>query len=162
MPLLASLSRHTAHLPDALQDIAIDFCMQINDKIPPEHLSSFDNEAFASSIVKVCTCSRFVSESWLRNPELLPELVTSGDLFSALRRDEYTAALRNMPFDSEPTLPKQLRLFRRREMVRIAWRDLAGWSDLDETLSDLTALAETSIQTALDFLYRQACQRWGT
>lgn len=162
MPLLASLSRHTAHLPAALQDTAIDFCIQLNDKIAPEHLASFDNDAFANSIVKVCTCSRFISESWLRNPELLPDLVASGDLLSVLRRDDYAGTLRTLTIDSETTLSRQLRLFRRREMVRIAWRDLAGWSDLDETLSDLTALAETCIQTALDFLYRQACQRWGT
>ncbi len=56
---------------------------------------------------------------------------------------------------------RQLRLFRRREMIRIAWRDLAGWSDLGETLQDLTALADASIQFALDFLYQQACEKRG-
>ncbi len=173
MSLLASLSRHTVHLPEALQDTAAEFCTQLNDKIASEHLACFDNEAFASSILKVCSCSRFIAESWLRSPELLPDLVSSGDLFSTLRRDDYATALQNLigtcdlqetaPGSvAEATLARQLRLFRRREMVRIAWRDLAGWSDLDETLSDLTALAETCIETALSFLYKQACKRWGT
>jgi glutamate-ammonia-ligase adenylyltransferase len=142
--------------------MAADFSTQLTDRIAPEHLPSFDNEAFSGSVLKVCSCSRFVSESWLRDPGLLPELAMSGDLFSSLRRADYAAELQSLAIDTEPALAKQLRLFRRREMVRIAWRDLAGWSDLDETLSDLTALAETCIQTALDFLYRQACQRWGT
>lgn len=177
MTLLASLTKHAVHLPDELQNIAADFCAQLAEKILAEHLPSFDNEAFASSVLKVCACSRFIGDSWLREPELLTNLVASGDLFSPLRRNDYATALRDQlegqatdkhARDATPillaeaALTKQLRVFRRREMVRIAWRDLAGWSDLDETLSDLTALAETCIQTALDVLYQQACQRWGT
>src|SRR2546430_10072918 len=30
----------------------------------------------------------------------------------------------------------ELRRWRRRELIRIAWRDLAGWADLCETLAD--------------------------
>ena len=162
MTLLATLSSRTVHLPDALQELAADFCAQLAEKISAEHLACLENEVFAASILKVCSCSRFISESWLRHPDLLPELVASGDLFSTLRRDHYTTALQNPPIESESGLSKQLRLFRRREMVRIAWRDLAGWSDLDETLTDLTALAETCIEHSLSFFYRQACLRWGT
>ena len=33
-------------------------------------------------------------------------------------------------------------------MVRIAWRDIAGWADLDETLRDLSALADACIEFA--------------
>ncbi len=162
MTLLATLTRQSAHLPNALQGIAVDFFTQINEKIPVELLHCFENQDFASSVLKVCSCSKFISESWLRQPDLLPELVLSGDLFSALRSDNYATELANLSIDAEAALSKQLRLFRRREMVRIAWRDLAGWSDLDETLTDLTALAETCIETALSFFYRQASQRWGT
>ena len=162
MSLFDSLSQHSVHLPDELQSMATDFCAQLDEKLSSEQLTIFDNAVFSASALKVCACSQFITESWLRNPDLIPELVTSNDLFSPLRRDDYQAALQQAPADSEPALAKQLRLFRRREMLRIAWRDLAGWSDLDETLTDLTRLAEVCIQTALDFLYAQACQRWGT
>ena len=37
------------------------------------------------------------------------------------------------------------RRFRRREMVRIAWRDLAAWADLAETLADLSASATACV-----------------
>jgi glutamate-ammonia-ligase adenylyltransferase len=162
MSLLDSLSQHTVHLPDELQNLAADFCTQLEEKLSPEQFRIFDNSVFSASVLKVCSCSQFISESWLRNPDLIPDLVTSADLFAPMRRADYAAALQQIGVDGEPVLAKQLRLFRRREMVRIAWRDLAGWSDLDETLADLTALAEACIQTALDFLYRLACQRWGT
>jgi len=56
----------------------------------------------------------------------------------------------------------ELRIFRRREMVRIAWRDLAGWAELQETMADLSHLADACIQFALAFLYRQACEKIGT
>jgi len=44
-----------------------------------------------------------------------------------------------------------LRRQREREMVRIAWRDLAGWASLTETLSDLSAFADAAIQAAVEY-----------
>ena len=72
MSLYSALSRHAAHLPDALQGMAADFCVQLSEKIPAERLSCFEHEDFAASILKVCCCSRFISETWLRHPQLLP------------------------------------------------------------------------------------------
>jgi [glutamine synthetase] adenylyltransferase / [glutamine synthetase]-adenylyl-L-tyrosine phosphorylase len=46
-------------------------------------------------------------------------------------------------------------------MVRIAWRDLAGWASLEETLADLTAFADVAIRTACDFARRQLVARYG-
>ena len=59
-------------------------------------------------------------------------------------------------------LMAKLRHFRRRALIRIAWRDLAGWADLSETLMDLSLLADACIQFALNFLYDQACELRGT
>jgi glutamate-ammonia-ligase adenylyltransferase len=50
-----------------------------------------------------------------------------------------------------------LRNFRRRHMVRIAWRDIAGWADLDETLQELSALADACI----DYAYRRSYDMLG-
>jgi glutamate-ammonia-ligase adenylyltransferase len=47
-------------------------------------------------------------------------------------------------------------------MIRIAWRDLAGWAQLSETLAELSWLADACIQYALAFLYNQACEKRGT
>ena len=55
-----------------------------------------------------------------------------------------------------------LRHFRRNEMVRLAWRDISDWEELTQTLRELSWLAEACIQTALDFLYQQACGKRGT
>jgi [glutamine synthetase] adenylyltransferase / [glutamine synthetase]-adenylyl-L-tyrosine phosphorylase len=46
-------------------------------------------------------------------------------------------------------------------MVRIAWRDLAGWAPLEETLSDLTAFADAAINIACEFARRPLVARYG-
>ncbi len=162
MPFESLLTKHHQNLPETLKLWAQDFCLQLEDKLSTADATIFADKIFCASVLKVCCCSQFINENWLRDPGLITDLVMSGDLFSNNRRESYEMALQHQPADSEAILAKQLRQFRRREMLRIAWRDLAGWSDLDETLSDLTALAEVCIQTALDFFYRQACLRWGT
>lgn len=61
----------------------------------------------------------------------------------------------------EATLQKNLRALRMREMLRIAWRDLAGIADLDETLHDLTAFADASLEGALQWLEADMAVRYG-
>jgi len=46
-------------------------------------------------------------------------------------------------------------------MVRIAWRDLAGWAQLEETLADLTAFADAAINAACDFARLPLVARYG-
>ena len=62
---------------------------------------------------------------------------------------------------TEAQFLKELRSWRRREMVRIAWRDLAGWAHLEETLTDLTAFADAAIGTACEFARRPLVARYG-
>ena len=150
------------NMPDSLQSLAEDFVNDLLDKLSPEQSDVLLQNQQAASIVQVFCCSEFVRNSCLLNPDLLVDLFQSGDLFSSQRRQQYAEALDEMSIDSEAALMSGLRRFRRREMVRIAWRDLAGWSELDETLRDLTALAECCIQKALDYFYQQACDRRGT
>ena len=46
-------------------------------------------------------------------------------------------------------------------MVRIAWRDLAGWAALPETLSDLSAFADAAINVAMQYARRGLVERYG-
>ncbi|MBM4206745.1 MAG: bifunctional [glutamate--ammonia ligase]-adenylyl-L-tyrosine phosphorylase/[glutamate--ammonia-ligase] adenylyltransferase [Gammaproteobacteria bacterium] len=115
-----------------------------------------------NSIAKVWCCSEFVAESCQKYPQLFIDLLESGDLKNRYLDDTYQNKLAALTIADESGLMRQLRHFRRREMLRIAWRDLAGWAELDETLMDLSLLADGCIQFALDFLYRQACELRGT
>jgi [glutamine synthetase] adenylyltransferase / [glutamine synthetase]-adenylyl-L-tyrosine phosphorylase len=126
------------------------------------NLAINQTDKLVQSIVKAWCSSEFIAESCTRKPELLVDLVNSGDLDSFYSEQTYQAKLANLNIADEAELMVQLRNFRRREMVRIAWRDLAGWADLTETLMDLSQLADTCIQYALAFLYQQACELRGT
>jgi glutamate-ammonia-ligase adenylyltransferase len=59
-------------------------------------------------------------------------------------------------------LNQQLRQHRLQEMLRIAVRDLAGLAPVEETLRDLSSLADGLVSGALDWHYEDACKRYGT
>ncbi len=149
-------------LPADLQPATKNSIIQFEEKLTQAGIALPKNEAIETSLAKVFCCSQFVTESCIRFPSLLIDLIESKALFLEQHRETYKNTLLEQSINDENALMKSLRLFRRREMVRIAWRDLAGWSDLNETLQDLTALAETCIQFTLDFLYQLACNRRGT
>ncbi|WP_075183051.1 bifunctional [glutamate--ammonia ligase]-adenylyl-L-tyrosine phosphorylase/[glutamate--ammonia-ligase] adenylyltransferase [Pantoea sp. 1.19] len=62
----------------------------------------------------------------------------------------------------EAALMRELRLFRREMLVRVAWMQTLQQSDTATTLQQLSVLAETLIVAARDWLYRACCQEWGT
>ncbi|MCX2622482.1 bifunctional glutamine synthetase adenylyltransferase/deadenyltransferase, partial [Klebsiella pneumoniae] len=53
-------------------------------------------------------------------------------------------------------------LFRRQMMVRIAWAQALSLVREEETLQQLSVLAETLIVAARDWLYAACCKEWGT
>ena len=61
----------------------------------------------------------------------------------------------------KPALMAALRRWRTREMVRIAWRDLAGFATIDETLREQSAFAQSAIQQAQRHAERILMQRHG-
>jgi glutamate-ammonia-ligase adenylyltransferase len=148
-------------LPESAKTIVANALAQWQTKLGGFDINSFPDE-IRSSIVKVWYTSQFIAESCSRFPTLLPDLVNSKDLTSIYQSDSYSNKLKALNPTNEVELMTLLRHFRRREMVRIAWRDLAGWDDLKQTLLELSWLADSCIQYALDFLYNQACEKRGT
>lgn len=112
----------------------------------------------------VWACSEFISRSCIRQPGLLKDLIDSGDLGRRYAVDEYRRQLKADLEDcpDETALAQRLRRRRQREMVRIAWRDLAGLAELDETLADLSALADACIDSALTMLMAWQLEQRGT
>ena len=118
----------------------------------------------------VLACSDFVARTGQRYPQVLADLLDSGDLRhrypEGTYRDRLQAGLsvneHQADFTAlEENLGRQLRQLRRREMVRIAWRDLTGRADLGETIHNLSALADACIEAALDILFDGLCRQLG-
>ena len=144
----------TARLPDALKSIVGDYLDQY--RIAGGLMTVLEDKRVAASLGSVWAVSDFVATSCIRDPALLQSLVATGALAETCAK----------PFVVDPDAPephflKMIRRWRRREAIRIAWRDIAGWADLDETLGDLSELADTAIRAALEYQQQQMTLRHG-
>ena len=122
-----------------------------------------DSDLLRQSLPAVWACSPFVARSCLRDHALLEDLISSGDLEEAYEPSTLHDALmaQTCELEDEQALDRELRRIRNREMVRIAWRDLAGWVSLDETLHDLSRLAEACIDAAVAWHEKPLKERFG-
>lgn len=158
-----NLPEKFADIPPALQPEVSRFWQSFLENATPAMLEMIAaNITVFNSIPQVWASSPFVAKQCIRHPQLLVDLIQSGDL---LQPAPYYSKQLNLLLDKEVEeiqLHKILRDYRRREMVRIAWRDLAGWADLNESLRNLSDLADALIEAALQQLYQKLVAVWGT
>ncbi len=118
----------------------------------------------SESAISVLAGSDYVTQWGNRNSDRAEALLASGDISTLYDADGYQhrlqATLKNVA--DETALQQKLRYFRQREMVRIIWRDLAGWADLAETVRDLSAMADACVQQSLDILHQWQSESLGT
>jgi [glutamine synthetase] adenylyltransferase / [glutamine synthetase]-adenylyl-L-tyrosine phosphorylase len=117
--------------------------------------------AVRESLPLVFAGSDFVAQACARDGMLLAALIEQADLQRTLAPGEFATrapTLSNLP---EAEALSELRRWRRHEMVRIAWRDLAGWAELPETLSELSAFADAVINLAVEYARRGLVTRYG-
>ena len=143
MPLSSPLQQHWQTLVERL----------------PDALSPSTLSAEAKSVL---TFSDFVQASVAAHPEWLTALESEPP--QAEEWQFYSAWLQEALADvsDEASLMRALRLFRRRIMVRIAWAQALRRVPEESTLQQLSALAETLIVSARDWLYAACCREWGT
>jgi len=113
------------------------------------------DDELIDSASKVLAGSDYVTQWGERHSDRAAKLIASGDLSRVYDREYYSlnlAVLLENVVD-EATLHQKLRYFRQREIVRIIWRDLAGWADLAETVAELSALADACIQQSVKILH---------
>jgi len=151
---------HIKDLPEALvQRVLLDWehYLEAVEQQPIEHAK------FLGSIYKVWSVSDFVAQICVREPALIADLFNSGDIFRDYDSVEYIKKLKKIlsGIDNEQGLNQALRRFRRREMVRIIWRDLAGWVELEAVIREMSNLADACIEQALRMLYQWQCKTDG-
>ncbi|MFO7963261.1 MAG: bifunctional [glutamate--ammonia ligase]-adenylyl-L-tyrosine phosphorylase/[glutamate--ammonia-ligase] adenylyltransferase [Desulfobacterales bacterium] len=141
-----------SHLIEHLSEKKADLFRSLNFR----NLVLPDDERVLKSLDLVFCLSDFVSNNCILAPDILFDLIFGRDLFTVYEPGRYHRELseRLNGCEDEKRLRQQLLQFRQREMIRIAWRDLAGWADLPETLADLTAFADACVDAALDRLHR--------
>jgi len=109
----------------------------------------------------VLAASEFVLDALCRDDELIALLAGR----AAERFAGAPIALPALPpagqSDAEAQFMAAMRRWRRAEFARIAWRDLAGWAALAETLADLSRAAELALGLAHEFALRALTARYG-
>jgi len=120
--------------------------------------------AITARAERVFGASEFVAEAAIREPALVESLAIAGDLDRPRVPGEIAGLANALLVDGgdEAVFMDTLRRLRRRELVRIAWRDLVGAAPLAEVLGELSALADASIVSALAFASRALEARHGT
>ncbi|GAA3583585.1 bifunctional [glutamate--ammonia ligase]-adenylyl-L-tyrosine phosphorylase/[glutamate--ammonia-ligase] adenylyltransferase [Gibbsiella greigii] len=110
----------------------------------------------------VLASSDFVSEALLAHPQWLAKLRSQPPVADEWRH--YGAWLQEEleAVQDEAALMHALRLFRREMLVRIAWAQALNSATTEQTLRQLSGLAETLIIRARDWLYQTCCREWGT
>jgi glutamate-ammonia-ligase adenylyltransferase len=117
--------------------------------------------AVRDSLLIVFAASDFVAQSCARDPELLSDLIGPYRLTSCSAAGEYAARAPATGSGSDVDMLSALRRWRRRELVRIAWRALAGWAGVEETLADLSDFADTAIRVSVEHARRSLVVRYG-
>ncbi len=124
---------------------------------------SFANKKQLHDLKALLGLSDFIADALLRTPSLLAELFASGLLESAQRRRQIQEELHSVlsTIDDEPGLHRALRLFRRKHMLVIAWRELLAKASLQESLAHTSYLAEQLILQSMNWLYNKQCSELG-
>ncbi len=137
-------------------ELLLDSCNR--NKIEPNF-----STALTQSIKRVFGLSDFVAKRCIQKPDMLVDLIDSGDLMRSYAPGEFLHKIRRSCLGAAdiPQLCRCMRRLRMREMCRIAFRNLSGWSDLFEAMEDLTDFADACLQVALDILTPWCMEEWG-
>ncbi len=141
-------------MPETPQSANDSHWQQWRDWAVEQGLEVPRDQAFTAARARVWEGSEFVALTCARHPRSLAGLLESGALRRASSAERMSEQLRAAlaEVSDEVQLQRVLRHFRREQMLRIVFRDLAGWAELDETLEDLTALADSCIRESLRLL----------
>jgi len=152
----------TIRLPEALHPALADARERVEALLSVLDDPRLDQEV-ARSLPRVWLASEFVARQCERDPELVRDIVGSGELMLSYVPGLLAARLRDAVVSAadDVELARALRRARNREMVRIAWRDLAGWATLEETLADRSDLASAALDAALTRINQWHRERFG-
>jgi len=108
----------------------------------------------ASRVCRLLGSSRLVGEALRRHPEFVPSLADEPLLSTEKSRAELTEeAVETLAWRTDDEARREgLRRFKRRELLRVAARDLLGYASVEAVGRELAALAEACLEAALAWL----------
>lgn len=137
---------------------------RLRERAPAAAALLAGSEALAPSLPAVLEASEFVLDALARDAALAGVLAerAAQRLGGSIPWSDGTLPVAPVAPAADEPFMAALRRWRRAELARIAWRDLADWASLDETLADLSHAAEQSVQRACAFAHAALSARYGT
>jgi glutamate-ammonia-ligase adenylyltransferase len=128
-----------------------------------EFLPAVKDAEVAAQLQRLVGASKFAVALCRQHPQLLPELLDSGDLHRSYTEANLAAILDRQlrACETGEELSLGLRRVRQREMLRILWRDCNRLAATMETTRDTSLLAEACISGAQHWWHRQLVAEHG-
>ncbi len=113
-----------------------------------------DSPGAAERICRILGSSHIIGDSLLRHPEFADVLADDDDLVRERSRGELVdSAMETLQWRADTEQRRAgLRRFKRRELLRIAARDILGLAPIEVTARELAALADACVEAALSAL----------
>ncbi|MBI3665605.1 MAG: glutamine-synthetase adenylyltransferase, partial [Acidobacteria bacterium] len=115
------------------------------------------------ALLAVFAHSRFLADTLFQRPDLLGWALDKTELYRVLPAEECRADLGRLPLEQmdRSTVALELARFKRRHLLRIVLRDVLGLATLAEVALELSTLADTLLEAALERLYQELVLRHG-
>lgn len=138
------------------------FAEKISDK---NYLYTFlaENPDLLEALIVLFSGSQILTDTLLKEPAHFdwlkhPDILNKPRSMDALTRDFHE--LSQGDYISEKT-PGLLRRFKKREYIRIGLRDLLGKADMQETVKDISNLADVCLQIAYEYADKVCRKKYG-
>jgi len=152
------------HFPQNLHEQATSCFNQFEAKRQELVVETPFSEMEYLEIIRVLSCSDFILQFLNRKPEWIFSAFSNGDYHSSKKLSDWQRECEDL-FQEQLTLPivaQNIREYRNQQMIRIAWRDLAGNANIEESMYDLSQLADHCIKGALNWLNEKQKIDFGT
>jgi len=167
LPLLPGETLHRMTVNALLApspDMALNALERLAGVIPPDDLAEVaGRKKRLAQFVQVCGASPFLVNLMYKTPADFHWLFIDNQIDTRRSGDEMLASLRSQVNGTTDftALLKILRIAKRREILRIASRDLNGLASLEEVTAELSALAAASLQVAYEVCRRLLIAEYG-
>jgi [glutamine synthetase] adenylyltransferase / [glutamine synthetase]-adenylyl-L-tyrosine phosphorylase len=130
--------------------------------------STFLRDLFAQPVlldtaITLCSSSQYLADILVRNPAWFRWITASDVLLRTKSYEDFYTELKTQVsmFEKDIARYNSVRRFQRREMLRIGARDLLGEADLDETVRDLSNLAECVSTVFFELVFEELVRKYG-
>ena len=127
----------------------------------PEYDLQIGDDLFVQKLALGWGGSDFAAQQCIKNPEHINRLYQLKNHSAPFSHDDQLAAVLDK-VTTEDQLIQLLRQYRNQEMVRIIWEDLNRLSSMQEITADLSRLADSCVEQAQQWLYRDMQNLFGT